>query len=194
MPEGIKNLNIGYLAFGLCDRFRNFTIPKSVETLHIGNAFTSDTHCKIPSKFKEDPGINDLNLDRVQLHFDNLSYPKFRRVFNSASNQANHLLNYMREHFLIDFETTKYLIENLDDFKDDIEYIAKQIVYKDTKEHVIAKDGTMSDILRSQLLEGMDVEPEFLRSRPIMLSGNFKDYMGVNGLSWILELYCGFNN
>ena len=154
IPDSVKELTIGYAAFGGCTKLADFTIPEGVEKLNIGEKAFSG--CSRYTMFG-------------------------RNLWNTAGSQANYLLKFINDNNIVS-GLEKYKIENLDEFKNDLEHIVKQMVVKHDKDnledvHAVAENGEV--VLKNY------------ESLPLVLSGRVKynENVRTSDLYRLLSIY-----
>ena len=147
-------LTIGEAAFQGCNKLTNFTIPEGVEKLNIGEKAFSG--CSRYTMFG-------------------------RNLWNTAGSQANYLLKFINDNNIVS-GLEKYKIENLDEFKNDLEHIVKQMVVKHDKDnledvHAVAENGEV--VLKNY------------ESLPLVLSGRVKynENVRTSDLYRLLSIY-----
>ena len=204
IPEGVEKLNIGGVAFYGCESLKDFTIPGSVKELTIDNwafkdcssleAFTIPDSvkeltigeaafqgCNKLTNFTIPEGVEKLNIGEKA--FSGCSrYTMFgRNLWNTAGSQANYLLKFINDNNIVS-GLEKYKIENLDEFKNDLEHIVKQMVVKHDKDnledvHAVAENGEV--VLKNY------------ESLPLVLSGRVKynENVRTSDLYRLLSIY-----
>ena len=180
--DGFKSetLTIGEKAFSGCTKLTNFTIPNSVKELTIGeNAFSGCSRCKVFIPFKQSSDVDDNIGATVETP---VRYTMFgRNLWNTAGSQANYLLKFINDNNIVS-GLEKYKIENLDEFKNDLEHIVKQMVVKHDKDnledvHAVAENGEV--VLKNY------------ESLPLVLSGRVKynENVRTSDLYRLLSIY-----
>ena len=205
IPDSVKELTIGDAAFGGCTKLADFTIPDSVEKLTIyggafygceslenfkisgsvkeltigENAFSGCSRCKVFIPFKQSSDVDDNIGATVETP---VRYTMFgRNLWNTAGSQANYLLKFINDNNIVS-GLEKYKIENLDEFKNDLEHIVKQMVVKHDKDnledvHAVAENGEV--VLKNY------------ESLPLVLSGRVKynENVRTSDLYRLLSIY-----
>ena len=180
IPDSVKELTIDWYAFKNCTNLTNFTIPNSVKELTIGeNAFSGCSRCKVFIPFKQSSDVDDNIGATVETP---VRYTMFgRNLWNTAGSQANYLLKFINDNNIVS-GLEKYKIENLDEFKNDLEHIVKQMVVKHDKDnledvHAVAENGEV--VLKNY------------ESLPLVLSGRVKynENVRTSDLYRLLSIY-----
>ena len=180
IPDKVKELTIDKYAFSGCTKLTNFTIPDSVKELTIGeNAFSGCSRCKVFIPFKQSSDVDDNIGATVETP---VRYTMFgRNLWNTAGSQANYLLKFINDNNIVS-GLEKYKIENLDEFKNDLEHIVKQMVVKHDKDnledvHAVAENGEV--VLKNY------------ESLPLVLSGRVKynENVRTSDLYRLLSIY-----
>ena len=205
IPDKVKELTIDWYAFKNCTNLTNFTIPDSVEKLTIyggafygcesleafkisgsvkeltigENAFSGCSRCKVFIPFKQSSDVDDNIGATVETP---VRYTMFgRNLWNTAGSQANYLLKFINDNNIVS-GLEKYKIENLDEFKNDLEHIVKQMVVKHDKDnledvHAVAENGEV--VLKNY------------ESLPLVLSGRVKynENVRTSDLYRLLSIY-----
>ena len=180
IPDSVEKLTIGRNAFRNCTNLTNFTIPNSVKELTIGeNAFSGCSRCKVFIPFKQSSDVDDNIGATVETP---VRYTMFgRNLWNTAGSQANYLLKFINDNNIVS-GLEKYKIENLDEFKNDLEHIVKQMVVKHDKDnledvHAVAENGEV--VLKNY------------ESLPLVLSGRVKynENVRTSDLYRLLSIY-----
>ena len=205
IPDSVKELTIDDAAFGGCTKLADFTIPDSVEKLTIyggafygcesleafkisgsvkeltigENAFSGCSRCKVFIPFKQSSDVDDNIGATVETP---VRYTMFgRNLWNTAGSQANYLLKFINDNNIVS-GLEKYKIENLDEFKNDLEHIVKQMVVKHDKDnledvHAVAENGEV--VLKNY------------ESLPLVLSGRVKynENVRTSDLYRLLSIY-----
>ncbi len=180
IPGSVKELTIDNWAFKDCSSLEAFTIPDSVKELTIGeNAFSGCSRCKVFIPFKQSSDVDDNIGATVETP---VRYTMFgRNLWNTAGSQANYLLKFINDNNIVS-GLEKYKIENLDEFKNDLEHIVKQMVVKHDKDnledvHAVAENGEV--VLKNY------------ESLPLVLSGRVKynENVRTSDLYRLLSIY-----
>ena len=180
IPDSVKELTIDDWAFEDCSSLEAFTIPDSVKELTIGeNAFSGCSRCKVFIPFKQSSDVDDNIGATVETP---VRYTMFgRNLWNTAGSQANYLLKFINDNNIVS-GLEKYKIENLDEFKNDLEHIVKQMVVKHDKDnledvHAVAENGEV--VLKNY------------ESLPLVLSGRVKynENVRTSDLYRLLSIY-----
>ena len=179
IPGSVKELTIDNWAFKDCSSLEAFTIPDSVKELTIGEAAFQG--CNKLTNFTIPEGVEKLNIGEKA--FSGCSrYTMFgRNLWNTAGSQANYLLKFINDNNIVS-GLEKYKIENLDEFKNDLEHIVKQMVVKHDKDnledvHAVAENGEV--VLKNY------------ESLPLVLSGRVKynENVRTSDLYRLLSIY-----
>ena len=179
IPGSVKELTIDNWAFKDCSSLEAFTIPEGVEKLTIGEAAFQG--CNKLTNFTIPEGVEKLNIGEKA--FSGCSrYTMFgRNLWNTAGSQANYLLKFINDNNIVS-GLEKYKIENLDEFKNDLEHIVKQMVVKHDKDnledvHAVAENGEV--VLKNY------------ESLPLVLSGRVKynENVRTSDLYRLLSIY-----
>ena len=180
IPDKVKELTIDKYAFRDCKSLEAFKIPGSVKELTIGeNAFSGCSRCKVFIPFKQSSDVDDNIGATVETP---VRYTMFgRNLWNTAGSQANYLLKFINDNNIVS-GLEKYKIENLDEFKNDLEHIVKQMVVKHDKDnledvHAVAENGEV--VLKNY------------ESLPLVLSGRVKynENVRTSDLYRLLSIY-----
>ena len=176
----VEKLTIYGGAFYGCESLENFKISGSVKELTIGeNAFSGCSRCKVFIPFKQSSDVDDNIGATVETP---VRYTMFgRNLWNTAGSQANYLLKFINDNNIVS-GLEKYKIENLDEFKNDLEHIVKQMVVKHDKDnledvHAVAENGEV--VLKNY------------ESLPLVLSGRVKynENVRTSDLYRLLSIY-----
>ena len=180
IPDSVEKLTIYGGAFYGCESLENFKISGSVKELTIGeNAFSGCSRCKVFIPFKQSSDVDDNIGATVETP---VRYTMFgRNLWNTAGSQANYLLKFINDNNIVS-GLEKYKIENLDEFKNDLEHIVKQMVVKHDKDnledvHAVAENGEV--VLKNY------------ESLPLVLSGRVKynENVRTSDLYRLLSIY-----
>ena len=180
IPDSVEKLTIYGGAFYGCESLKDFKIPDSVKELTIGeNAFSGCSRCKVFIPFKQSSDVDDNIGATVETP---VRYTMFgRNLWNTAGSQANYLLKFINDNNIVS-GLEKYKIENLDEFKNDLEHIVKQMVVKHDKDnledvHAVAENGEV--VLKNY------------ESLPLVLSGRVKynENVRTSDLYRLLSIY-----
>ena len=180
IPDSVEKLTIYGGAFYGCESLEAFKISGSVKELTIGeNAFSGCSRCKVFIPFKQSSDVDDNIGATVETP---VRYTMFgRNLWNTAGSQANYLLKFINDNNIVS-GLEKYKIENLDEFKNDLEHIVKQMVVKHDKDnledvHAVAENGEV--VLKNY------------ESLPLVLSGRVKynENVRTSDLYRLLSIY-----